>query len=189
VYISPEKCFTNFGRINMALFNYPAFLGTCCVLALTTVLFDAPAQAQVSVGVRIGIAPPPLRIDPPHRHRHGYIWIPGFWNWNGQQHVWIDGYWEIARPGYAYVPARWVAVDGQWVFYPGYWSAGGVASYVEPVIPPVAPAPVAPATPAAPSAPVPPGQDPNFSYYCKNPDGYYPAIPDCPVGWQRMERR
>jgi len=44
-----------------------------------------------------------------------------------------------------------------------------------------APAVVYPADPGAPSI----GQSGDW-YYCRNPDGYYPAIKACPSGWQRV---
>jgi hypothetical protein len=27
---------------------------------------------------------------------------------------------------------------------------------------------------------------PNYWYYCRNPDGYYPYVRECPAGWQQV---
>lgn len=34
-----------------------------------------------------------------------------------------------------------------------------------------------------------PSQNPNYWYYCNNPDGYYPYIKDCNSGWQQVAPR
>ena len=48
--------------------------------------------------------------------------------------------------------------------------------------PPVA-SPSAP-MPPAPAAPAPDSQQ--YWYYCTNPQGYYPTVPECRPGWQRV---
>jgi hypothetical protein len=30
----------------------------------------------------------------------GFIWVRGYWRWDGVRHVWQKGRWERARPGY-----------------------------------------------------------------------------------------
>ena len=82
----------------------------------------ATAHTRVAVGVRIGVPPPPVRIE--HvAPRRGYTWAPGYWRWNARahRHVWVGGYWVHARPGYHYRPARWVHRGRDWRFHPGHW--------------------------------------------------------------------
>ena len=59
--------------------------------------FIAPAaQAGVNVNLEIGIPPPEPRYerrDP----REGFVWIEGFWGWDGHRHVWNEGRWERER--------------------------------------------------------------------------------------------
>lgn len=31
------------------------------------------------------------------------------------------------------------------------------------------------------------GQPAGYSYYCNDPPGYYPQVPACPGGWQRLQ--
>jgi hypothetical protein len=55
-------------------------------------------------------------------------------------------------------------------------------------------APMVSAPALAPSAPVPavpapvpaPTSQQQYWYYCTNPPGYYPTVPECRAGWQRV---
>jgi len=83
----------------------------------------APTQAlaQVDVSVVIGNAPPPARFESMPPPRSGYVWAPGYWNWDGHRHVWAGGHWIPERRGYHYNPARWVRVDNGWRLSQGGW--------------------------------------------------------------------
>jgi hypothetical protein len=72
-----------------------------------TVVAVAPPEARVEV---VGVAP-----------AAGYVWIPGYWNWNGSAHVWVGGYWAAGRPGYYWAPHAWVRYGGGWRMAPGHW--------------------------------------------------------------------
>jgi len=53
----------------------------------------------------------------------GYVWIDGYWNWNGYEWVWVSGRWVTEQQGYVYVqPYYDWADDGRYVYYPGHWS-------------------------------------------------------------------
>lgn len=84
----------------------------------------APSSAVLaaSVDISIGTPPPAVLVEPVPPPRKGYVWIPGYWRWNGVSHVWVKGHWAGARHGYHYVPEAWVNVNGRWVFHPGYWT-------------------------------------------------------------------
>jgi hypothetical protein len=83
----------------------------------------APAHAQVGVSISIG-APPPPRYEPVPPPRVGYIWAPGFWDWDGHRHVWHGGHWEVARAGYAYRPPVWHQGPHGWELDRGGWDHG-----------------------------------------------------------------
>jgi hypothetical protein len=140
------------------------------------------AHAQAFVSVHIGVRPPPMRVERAPGFRHGYVWAPGYWGWNGRAHVWFGGHWEGERAGYRYVPAAWVLVGGEWVFNAAYWQPYAPAVIVQPAPIVVQQAPTYVQQPQAQSAP--PGLDPRFWYYCQNPAGYYPYVQSCPVAWQ-----
>jgi hypothetical protein len=103
------------------------------VMLMTGVAAFAPTQADAQVGVSIGIgignAPPPPRYEVAPPQRYGYVWIPGYWNWDGRQYEWIRGYWERARVGYFYEEPRWVQGPNGWVLQRGGWREGDRARW------------------------------------------------------------
>lgn len=85
----------------------------------------APALAQVDVNIVIGSPPPPVRWEAAPHPRRGYVWAPGYWDWNGHRHVWVGGQWLAERPGYAYAPPRWVEYGGRWRYEQARWNRHG----------------------------------------------------------------
>ena len=82
----------------------------------------APAFAQISISIDLGVAPPPPRVEIVHEDaRPGYFWVPGFWYWDGHRHVWSKGRWKHERPGYQWAPARWEDRGGKHHYEPGRW--------------------------------------------------------------------
>jgi WXXGXW repeat (2 copies) len=72
--------------------------------------------------VVVTVAPPaPIVEVRPAVPFAGAIWIPGYWQWSGVQHVWLAGRWSAPRPGFVWVGARWRHAGPQWRFEPGYW--------------------------------------------------------------------
>jgi hypothetical protein len=79
-----------------------------------------PAE-PVYYGAEIDVAPPPpqvVEVPPP---RVGFVWAPGYWNWNGHQHVWVGGRWIGERAGYHWAPDRWEQHNGRWRLAKGHW--------------------------------------------------------------------
>ena len=101
-------------------------LYAAALLAVSSAAFaPMPASAQVDFNLVIGTAPPPLRFESLPPPRHGYVWAPGFWNWDGYRHVWVAGHWLRERPGYYYTQPQWVQSDGHWVRHEGRWDRRG----------------------------------------------------------------
>jgi hypothetical protein len=97
--------------------------------ALGTGLFASAlpqvAAAAVSVGVSIGIAPPPLPVYvQPLIPAPGYLWTPGYWAWdpNGNDYYWVPGTW-VAPPyvGALWTPGYWGWAGGNYLWHGGYW--------------------------------------------------------------------
>jgi hypothetical protein len=90
------------------------------------IAFSATAEAQVSVDVRVNVAPPPLPFyEQPAIPAEGYLWIPGYWAWDeaAADYYWVPGTWvEPPQRELLWTPAYWGWVDGRYVFYPGYWA-------------------------------------------------------------------
>lgn len=93
--------------------------------ALAAALFlGSAAPSFAGIGIDVRIAPPPLPavvIPPP---RVGFVWAPGYWQWNGARHVWVEGRWLRARPGFRWVPEHWVGRRGHYRFVAGHWARG-----------------------------------------------------------------
>ncbi|HEY1977557.1 MAG TPA: hypothetical protein VGG89_13460 [Candidatus Baltobacteraceae bacterium] len=88
------------------------------VLAAVTFFAAAlPAAAQVYVTV----APPaPVVETIPVSPGHGYVWVPGYYRWNGVRYVWVHGHYVLhaghwCPGGWHHTPAR------GWWYTPGHW--------------------------------------------------------------------
>ena len=65
-------------------------------------------QTSIHIGIGIGVPrgaryvvqppppPPPVRIAPRSPGKH-YVWVPGYWAWNGNRYYWQDGFWAKTR--------------------------------------------------------------------------------------------
>jgi hypothetical protein len=99
-------------------------LGPCGLLvALGTLLASAPAHAEVSVGVSVQVAPPPLpAYEQPPLPAPGYVWTPGYWAWDQQAgYYWVPGTWVEAPAGMLWTPGWWGWHHGFYVWHHGYW--------------------------------------------------------------------
>ncbi len=93
------------------------------MLAASVGTIAVPLTASADVIV-VRKAPP----EPRHEHvpaaRRGYVWTPGYWDWNGRRHVWHKGQYVKARAGYHYNAPAWHERDGRWEFSRGEWRHG-----------------------------------------------------------------
>ena len=93
--------------------------------AAPAAIFGVPAQAQISVDVRVDVAPPPLPYyEQPAIPADGYLWVPGYWAWDpvAVDYYWVPGTWvEPPQRELLWTPAYWGWNEGRYVFYPGYW--------------------------------------------------------------------
>ena len=80
-----------------------------------------PAAAYTNVDFYVNVPPPAPRYEVVPAPRHGYAWVPGYWEWRGHRHIWVAGHWVAERPGYVYAPARWVERDGRWYYTRPGW--------------------------------------------------------------------
>jgi hypothetical protein len=86
------------------------------------------ASGQITVGESspyyvTSMPPEPLYEEMSASPGYGYVWIDGFWHWNGSEWVWVSGRWTQEQAGYEYVqPYYGYDTGGQVVYYPGYWS-------------------------------------------------------------------
>jgi hypothetical protein len=107
-------------------------LYAAAVIALSSAFFlSAPAQAQVDFSLVIGNAPPPPRFESVPQPRPGYVWAPGYWNWDGHSHAWSAGHWEPERRGYRYERPEWQRDNDGWRLNRGGWIQAQSGNYVE----------------------------------------------------------
>lgn len=91
------------------------------VAALALGAIAVPVASEARVYLDVEVAPPPPRVEVVPAPRVGYVWAPGYWNWNGRRHVWVGGSWQRERRGYHWAPHNWVQRDGRWHFDRGHW--------------------------------------------------------------------
>ncbi len=94
------------------------------IIALSSVAFvptQATAQVGLGLNVVIGNAPPPPRFESVPPARSGYVWAPGYWNWEGNRHAWAAGHWEAIREGQQYQRSQWVQENNSWRLNRGGW--------------------------------------------------------------------
>ncbi len=89
-----------------------------------------PAQADAGYGVPTAYSdtpPPPLpAYDQPPIPADGYVWTPGYWDWdeNAGDYYWAPGTWvQPPRPGLLWTPGYWRFLGGRYGFAPGHWGA------------------------------------------------------------------
>jgi hypothetical protein len=92
-----------------------ASLGACVVYT--------PYGPDDYVGGAVAVAPPaPIAETYGPAPVAGYVWLGGYWNWVGGQHVWVRGHWEAPRAGYRWVPHAWVHRSDGWHLGRGHWA-------------------------------------------------------------------
>jgi WXXGXW repeat (2 copies) len=89
----------------------------CTAIALSSIALPAAAQTVISIGV----APPAPRYEVVPAPRAGYVWGPGYWNYQNQKHVWTEGKWQEERRGSTWVANSWVEKDGRYSLEGGRW--------------------------------------------------------------------
>ena len=98
-----------------------------------------PAMAQAGFNVVINTAPPAPRFESVPAPRRGYVWAPGYWNWDGGHHAWLAGHWEPERNGYRYQAHEWVRDGGSYRLRDGGWQPVAQVRYDEIRVAPPAP--------------------------------------------------
>ena len=110
----------------MRLFSSSA-IAVLLAVATPGVVIPSLAEAQVSIGIDVNFAPPPLPIyEQPPIPAPDYVWLPGYWAWDNDfyDYYWVPGTWAAApEPGLLWTPAWWGWSDGAYAFHEGYWAS------------------------------------------------------------------
>ncbi|HRC58537.1 MAG TPA: hypothetical protein PKU97_21595, partial [Kofleriaceae bacterium] len=86
--------------------------------ASASVSVEQPSPYYVS-----SVAPEPLYEQMSASPGYGFVWIDGYWHWNGYEWVWIRGRWTRQQEGYVYVQPYYDYSGSRYVYQPGYWSS------------------------------------------------------------------
>jgi hypothetical protein len=92
--------------------------------AVAATMFLGAAPAFAGIGVDIQIAPPAPRVVEVPPPRPGFVYAPGYWRWDGHQHVWVDGHFMKEHRGHHWVAEHWDNRGGRYHFEPGHWERG-----------------------------------------------------------------
>jgi hypothetical protein len=82
----------------------------------------SPAFARDAVSFSVSVGPPPPRVEYVPAPRAGYVWAPGYWNWNGGRHVWVNGHYLRSHGNQRWVADSWDHRGGRWYHQRGHWS-------------------------------------------------------------------
>lgn len=98
-------------------------VGAAAVLALSLAgCVVYPARVGYAGGVVVTEPPAPIVETYGVAPGPGYLWLGGYWNWEGGRHVWVGGHWSEPRPGYRWEAHRWEHANGGWRLRQGYWA-------------------------------------------------------------------
>ncbi len=86
--------------------------------AAATVVYEPPTTPEVLVSPQ---PPAPLVEVRPAGPANG-VWIPGYWQWNGNRHVWVSGRWSAPKAGMHWEPDHWEHRGSQWALVHGRWA-------------------------------------------------------------------
>lgn len=98
-------------------------------------LMVEPMTAGAQIQVVTTLAPPsPMAETPPPSPGPGFVWVAGFWAWNGARHIWTAGHWEQPpQPAQTWEAPRWEPEGRQYRFHPGRWRQNGGVPVAQPV--------------------------------------------------------
>ncbi len=89
-------------------------------LSLTAIVMGAPPAPGAAALIISDVAPPAVRVER-YVPRDGYVWAPGYWEWNGRSYHWVSGTYLLERRGAHWVADRWDQVGTHWQHVAGHW--------------------------------------------------------------------
>jgi hypothetical protein len=91
--------------------------------ALAVVLMAAPACAAPRGRVYVRVGPPaPVVERVVVAPGPGFVWVPGYYTWNGRAYAWRRGEWmHPPRPRAVWVAPHWRHERRGWFFVEGHW--------------------------------------------------------------------
>jgi WXXGXW repeat (2 copies) len=86
-------------------------------------LLSVPTASSAQIGIYVSFGPPAIPVyDQPICPGDGYIWIPGYWAWDGSEYYWVPGTWVLPpEVGFLWTPGYWEWGGNGFFFHEGYW--------------------------------------------------------------------
>jgi hypothetical protein len=83
-------------------------------------------QCATSGGyVTTPVEAPALKVENrPPAPGPAYVWVEGYWAWNGHSYVWKKGKWVKRKPDYVWKKGHWKSTPRGWKWVPGKWVKG-----------------------------------------------------------------
>lgn len=101
-----------------------------------TVNLQIPSQIAgtsalaIATPVTTATVAPPTNVQEAQPPSPGprYVWVAGFWNWNGTQYAWVPGRWELPpEQSDGWDPPQWERDGSNYRYRPGRWRGRGNA--------------------------------------------------------------
>jgi hypothetical protein len=91
-------------------------------ILIAFLLVVGTATARAHFFVNIGPPAPVVEVRAPPPPGPGYVWMPGYYRWDGRAYMWVPGSYVIAPwPGARWIPPHWEHRHGGWLFIEGHW--------------------------------------------------------------------
>jgi len=93
------------------------------IVALGGILGCSTSHVTPTVAVAEAPPAPPVEaITMAPAFSSDYVWVRGYYTYNGTRYVWVPGNWQLRpRPNAIWVPGTWSQTDKGWVWTPGQW--------------------------------------------------------------------
>lgn len=106
--------------------SFSIFAGGCAAVSANTP--QTPSAEQSLVVEVPGPPPAPKAEEKTPCPGPGHIWVAGYWDYIGGQHVWRDGRWIEGKRDYEYVRARYEWDGKAWQFHVPHWHRRAVTA-------------------------------------------------------------
>jgi hypothetical protein len=107
---------------SVTVFRRIGLAGALFLFALLASCRGGHYYAGVTVGPPRPVVEGPIGVAP----GVGYVWTPGFYDWDGSRWAWRHGEWRRPpHPGQEWVAPRWEHDHNGYRFHGGRWHRGG----------------------------------------------------------------
>jgi hypothetical protein len=111
-----------------------AVLAGGCVIREVREVHHMPAESRSCPSCAEGVSgapgslladsqpPAPLVETAGEPPAYDYVWVDGYWHWDGAEWIWISGRWVPPMAGLAFVEPAYYTSGSACVYVPGYWT-------------------------------------------------------------------